>query len=74
MRLTSEDWKVITRLEAEIGRIFDQSQRLDTEFGMFPIPACCFVGRPGYDRITELRRQLRKIKYRRSHNNKKKEK
>lgn len=60
--MTCEDRREITRLEAEIGRIFDQSARLPTEFGMFPIPACCFVGRPGYDRIVELRREIRQIK------------
>jgi hypothetical protein len=62
MKLHHDEWQEINRLEAEIGRIFDSSERLDTEFGMFPIPACCFVGYPGYDRIVELRKQLQQIK------------
>ncbi len=65
MRPTSAEWKDITKLEAEIGRIFIQSRQLPTEFGMFPIPACCFVGRPGYDRIIQLRKEIQQIKRRR---------
>ena len=62
MRLTTDDWQEITKLEAEIVRIFHQSKRLPTESGMFPIPACCFVGRPGYDQIVALRKQIQRIK------------
>jgi hypothetical protein len=65
MRMTCEDWKEINRLEAEVGRIFIQSGPLPTEFGMFPIPACCFGGRPGYDRIIQLRKEIQAIKRRR---------
>jgi hypothetical protein len=62
MRMTNEDWREVNTLEAEIGRIFIQSKQLPTEFGMFPIPACCFVGRPGYDRIVTLRKEIQQIK------------
>ncbi len=62
MRLNAADWHEINRMEREIGHIFDRSKRLPTEFGMFPIPACCFVGQPGYDRIVVLRKEIQQIK------------
>ena len=59
MRLTSEEWRDINRLEAEIGRIFDQAEWLPAESGSYAIPACCFPLRPEYGRMIELRRQIR---------------
>ena len=62
MRLTSEEWRDINRLEAEIGRIFDQAEWLPAESGSYAIPACCFPLRPGYDRVMELRRKIRAMR------------
>ena len=59
MRLTSDEWRDINRLEAEIGRMFDQAEWLTAESGAYAIPACCFPLRPGYDQMIELRRQIR---------------
>lgn len=64
MRLHSDEWREIDRMEAEIGRIFEASARIPAKFGVTLIPACCVPGWPGYARIVELRRTIQQIKRR----------
>lgn len=72
-KLTQEDWAHIEALTQEIGETFEKAKTmriLSLDGRCLHVPECCFPGKKDYDTIIQLKREIKRIKDGRNHEEK----